>query len=134
VTVGLRVMPSRNSLAFANAERGTFSQSASWLPCLDKQQKYHLVCYTVFNITLHLSPLHYEGEPNWNPTIFKLVREEVRPVKSEITIYNFRNFNLCKVYKFIVQNAPKLNVLSKNHALLLMPKVTKNRYIFNNSN
>ena len=62
------------------------------------------------------------------------IREEVRPVKSEIAIYDFRNFDLCKVRKFIVQNTPKLNILSKNHALLLMPKVTKNRYIFNNSN
>jgi lipid-binding SYLF domain-containing protein len=63
-----------------------------------------------------------------------IVREEVRPVKSEIAIYDFRNFDLCKVRKFIVQNAPKSNVLSKNHALLLMPKVTKNGYIFNDSN
>jgi len=62
------------------------------------------------------------------------LREEVRPVKSEIAIYNFRNFNLCKVRKFMVQNALKSNVLSKNHALLLMPKVTKNGYIFNDSN
>jgi hypothetical protein len=62
------------------------------------------------------------------------LREEVRPVKSEIAIYDFRNFDLCKVRKFIVQNAPKSNVLSKNYTLLLMPKVTKNGYIFNNSN
>jgi hypothetical protein len=62
------------------------------------------------------------------------LQEEVRPVKSEIAIYDFRNFNLYKVYKFIVQNALKLNVLSKNYALLLMPKVTKNGYIFNNFN
>jgi hypothetical protein len=41
------------------------------------------------------------------------LREEVRPVKSEIAIYDFRNFDLCKVRKFIVQNAPKLNILSK---------------------
>jgi hypothetical protein len=41
------------------------------------------------------------------------VREEVRPIKSEITIYDFRNFDLCKVRKFMVQNAPKLNILSK---------------------
>jgi hypothetical protein len=63
-----------------------------------------------------------------------VLREEVRPVKSEIAIYDFRNFDLCKVYKFMVQNTPKSNVLSKNHALLLMLKVTKNGYIFNNSN
>jgi hypothetical protein len=41
------------------------------------------------------------------------VREEVRPVKSEIAIYDFRNFDLYKVYKFMVQNAPKSNILSK---------------------
>jgi hypothetical protein len=41
------------------------------------------------------------------------IREEVRPIKSEIAIYDFRNFDLCKVYKFIVQNAPKSNILSK---------------------
>jgi hypothetical protein len=41
------------------------------------------------------------------------LREEVRPVKSEIAIYDFRNFDLCKVHKFMVQNAPKSNVLSK---------------------
>ena len=42
-----------------------------------------------------------------------ILREEVRPVKSEIAIYDFRNFDLCKVRKFMVQNAPKSNVLSK---------------------
>jgi hypothetical protein len=31
-----------------------------------------------------------------------VVREEVRPVKSEIAIYDFRNFDLCKVRKFMV--------------------------------
>ena len=41
------------------------------------------------------------------------LREEVRPIKSEIAIYDFRNFDLCKVRKFMVQNAPKSNVLSK---------------------
>jgi hypothetical protein len=41
------------------------------------------------------------------------LREEVRPVKSEIAIYDFRNFDLCKVRKFMVQNAPKSNILSK---------------------
>jgi hypothetical protein len=30
------------------------------------------------------------------------LREEVRPVKSEIAIYDFRNFNLYKVRKFMV--------------------------------
>jgi hypothetical protein len=30
------------------------------------------------------------------------LREEVRPVKSEIAIYDFRNFDLCKVRKFMV--------------------------------
>jgi hypothetical protein len=34
----------------------------------------------------------------------------------------------------MVQNALKSNVLSKNYALLLMLKVTKNGYIFNDSN
>jgi cbb3-type cytochrome oxidase subunit 1 len=65
---------------------------------------------------------------------WQVLREEVRPIKSEIVIYDFRNFNLYKVRKFIVQNTPKSNVLSKNYALLLILKVTKNRYIFNNSN
>jgi hypothetical protein len=72
-----------------------------------------------------------------NPHLFlsiPILREEVRPIKSEITIYNFQNFNLYKVHKFMVQNTPKSNILSKNHTLLLMLKVTKNRYIFNNSN
>jgi hypothetical protein len=48
-----------------------------------------------------------------NSPIAVVLREEVRPVKSEIAIYDFRNFDLCKVRKFMVQNAPKLNILSK---------------------
>jgi hypothetical protein len=79
--------------------------------------------------------IHRKHKGQWTVTEkISQVREEVRPVKSEIAIYNFRNFDLCKVHKFMVQNAPKSNILSKNYALLLMPKVTKNRYIFNDSN
>jgi hypothetical protein len=36
------------------------------------------------------------------------LREEVRPIKSEIAIYDFRNFDLYKVRKFMVQKRTKI--------------------------